>query len=250
MKFSQPVIEALRFRPWPRPDWQWPQLQSHRGYWVGGAKENTLESLSAAKKKGYQMAELDVRLSADEIPIVFHDKDLWRSSRQRARVKKLTAQQLERYDIPSLQEVLCSQNRPEKLNIEIKNDDRLDSLLERRVAEAIKDSKKSEQVLVSGFNPLSLRYFSEEMPEIPRAFLIELDQRYQLSYFRMSGNLIARAHMINWPHQLLTQNLVKALLAAKVPIATWTVNDYRRARTLLSWGVHSIISDRVVPDLL
>src|SRR6266436_1206940 len=45
---------------------------SHRGYHVR-APENTLESFAAAVAMGVDGIETDIRLSADRVPILFHD---------------------------------------------------------------------------------------------------------------------------------------------------------------------------------
>src|SRR3954468_11043895 len=74
MEFSRRIIEALQFQPWPRQSWRWPRLQSHRGYWLEGQAENSLASLEAAKLKGFEMAEFDVRLSIDGVAVLSHDK--------------------------------------------------------------------------------------------------------------------------------------------------------------------------------
>lgn len=80
------------------------------------------------------MIELDVRLSADNVPIVFHDRRLQRTSSSSGLVSKKTALQLSAIDngswfspkfsrerIPSLADVLPLAKRV-KLNIEIKPD--------------------------------------------------------------------------------------------------------------------------------
>jgi glycerophosphoryl diester phosphodiesterase len=240
----------LRLKPFPKVDWQWPQLQSHRGFCLEGARENTLESLAQAKAKNYLMAEVDVRLSKDMVPVLSHDKNLSRLVGKNLKFSALTAKQLEAWDFPTLQEVLRTKNRPDLINIEIKNDDRWDTLLEKKVIQAIRETKKSKCVLVSAFNPISLKVFTEQIPELPRGLLIALDKVHRLSYWRLIGNLVAQAHMINWPYQLLNESLVSFLKDSKVPIATWTVNDYRQASKLLDWGVDTVITDRVLPDQL
>lgn len=250
MQFSRRVIEALSFQPWTRSDWEWPQLQAHRGYCVDGAPENTLAALAAARDKKFQMAEVDVRLSADGVPILFHDRDLKRLLKKKLRVSQLSAKELKKFEIPSLDEVLKTNLRPAKLNIEIKKEDRWDEALEDAVNKVLVTSGCQEEVLISSFNPLVLSYFSKKNPEIPRALLIEIDSWKWLSYLRLSGNFFGRAHMVNWPYQLLNIEIIKFLKDAGVPIATWTVNDYRVAKSLLDLGVDSVITDQIIPELL
>ncbi len=244
------VMKALRFKTWNRSqDWL-PNLQAHRGFCLDGARENTLASLAQAKAKKFEMSEIDVRLSYDEIPVLCHDQRLNRLVGVNKVFSKMTVAELAKYDFPTLEEVLKSKDRPRKINIEIKNDDRRDLKLERKIIEVIKSSKKSKDILVSSFNPFSLIPFIEGLPDVPRALLIGDNPFAKFGYFRIIGSLVAQPHMINWPHQLLNQTLVEFLKDNNVPVAVWTVNDYRQAQELYSWGVDCIISDRIEPDLL
>ncbi len=56
-----------------------PQLIAHRGY-VRRYPENTLEGLAAALNLGARYLELDVQLTRDGIPVLFHDADLRRTT--------------------------------------------------------------------------------------------------------------------------------------------------------------------------
>lgn len=250
MEINRKALEALQIQSWPRSDWQWPKLQAHRGYCMDGQTENSLASLAAAKEKGFEMAEIDVRLSADNIPVLSHDEDLSRLIGRSLKVEDLTAKELAGFQIATLAEVLETRNRPEKINIEIKRENVFEPKVSEQVIKLLKKSKHQDEVIVSSFNPLELRKFSEELPDIPRAFLIEFDKVPMLSYLRLAGNLIAKGHMVNWPHQLLNAEIIKFLKDAGIPVAVWTVNDYRQARSLLDSGVDSVITDRVIPELL
>ncbi len=244
------VRTAFGFKPWPKKsDWL-PRLQSHRGFWVDGARENTLASLAQAKEKHYEMVEIDVRLSLDGIPVLSHDGNLQRLAGVNKIFSKMTAQELAGYEFPTLEEVLKTKNRPGKINIEVKNAELRNFQLEEKIIEVIRITKKFEEVLISSFNPFSLRPFAKALPDVPRALLIERDPIFSLSYLRTAGCLIAQPHMINWPYQLLNRPLVEFLKDRGVPVAVWTVNDYRLAKELFSWGVDTVITDRIVPEKL
>lgn len=242
------LLKFFRFQPWPqKKDWL-PRWQAHRGHCQQGARENTLASLQAAKVKKFEMAEIDVRLSADGIPVLAHDQTLSRLVGVDKKVSSMTARELEEYDFPTLEQVLKTKNRPGKINIEIKNDDSFHLHLEQKIIQVIKTCKKSDDVMVSSFNPFSLSPFAKDLSEIPRALLIEQDWVTSLSYLRLAGSWVAQPHMVNWPQGLLNPRLVQFLKAGGVPVAVWTVNDDQRAQELLSWGVDSVITDRILPQ--
>ena len=76
-----------------------PVVIGHRGclYEV----ENTLPAVEAAAGCGADYAEIDVQLSADGVPVVLHDGNLWRLAGQNLNVSELTADQLTALELPA-----------------------------------------------------------------------------------------------------------------------------------------------------
>lgn len=68
----------------------YPGIIGHRGY-PAAYPENTVSGLVAAAEAGADGVELDVRISADGIPIVIHDPDLSRTGSQRGFVFEMDA---------------------------------------------------------------------------------------------------------------------------------------------------------------
>src|SRR5207302_812759 len=66
---------------------------AHRGLHSDGCPENSLPAFDAAIHAGFGI-ELDVRLSADGAPVVFHDADLGRLCGVDARVSQLPVREL------------------------------------------------------------------------------------------------------------------------------------------------------------
>lgn len=70
-----------------------PQFVAHRGY-PRHYPENTLIGLEAAIKAGARFVEVDVQLSRDRVPLLFHDDDLRRLCGVDGRVHELPYEQL------------------------------------------------------------------------------------------------------------------------------------------------------------
>jgi glycerophosphoryl diester phosphodiesterase len=68
-------------------------LVAHRGY-PRRFPENTLPSVEAAIQAGARFIEVDIQLSQDGIPVVFHDRDLQRLCGQGGAVADYSLQQL------------------------------------------------------------------------------------------------------------------------------------------------------------
>ncbi|WII71567.1 glycerophosphodiester phosphodiesterase [Bdellovibrio sp. 22V] len=233
--------------PWPAHAMKPPRYQGHRGFWKGGAKENTMDAFKAAAQKGLEMVELDVRLSKDLIPVVFHDKDLRRLGNSAKFVFEVTAAEIkERAKAPTLEEVLTSKEVPPKINIEIKTSAILDGRLEQKVAELILKHKAEDRVLFSSFNPLALWRLSYHLPQVPRALLASKDPEDPENKIYLRHLWLApyvRVHALHLDHEFVSVNEVKRWMKRKVPVALWTVNNKEKALAYLEAGALSIISD-------
>jgi len=96
----------------------------HRGA-AGLAPENTLEAFRAGIENDVDILELDVRLTADKVPVVIHDPDTLRTHKKHltishATLAELKAKTLEN-PVPTLEEVLDEFFGDILLNIELKS---------------------------------------------------------------------------------------------------------------------------------
>ncbi|MBY4677938.1 glycerophosphodiester phosphodiesterase family protein [Marinobacterium arenosum] len=71
------------------------RLVAHRGY-QRHYPENTLLALQQAVDRGVRQLELDIQLSADQVPMVYHDIELQRISGVNGRIDQLSAAELSR----------------------------------------------------------------------------------------------------------------------------------------------------------
>ena len=219
-----------------------PKLQSHRGYCVDGAIPNTLASIKAAYALGYEMAEFDVRLTADNSCILFHDSDL-----NGMKINTSTLQTLRNHiTISTLEDVFewFSSVKQFKLNIEIKSRGIFNFTLEKEVARLIRNFNLEKRVLVSSFNPFTLSKIRTFCPTVYRAILLTLSEEHGNNFITRSLvlNFLCRPHMLNLRYSDYTEKY--RVLAQKVPVVLWTVNDlafYRAVQT----KVHGIISDEI-----
>lgn len=70
-----------------------PKLVAHRGY-AARYPENTLLAMCAAVEAGAHYLEFDVQLSADKVPVLFHDHDLQRMCGQHGAIHEHTLNRL------------------------------------------------------------------------------------------------------------------------------------------------------------
>jgi glycerophosphoryl diester phosphodiesterase len=220
--------------------------QVHRGYWRGGAVENSLAAFVAAFDHDAAMVECDVRLSRDQVPVLWHDISLERTAAAtRLRVRETDWVDLERQGLCRLEDALttCASLR---FNIEIKWDEHDHGPVVERVAQVIARTKSAARVLISSFHPVCVWHVRRRMPDVPVALLLrDLQWLWQWGMLRLVG-----AHLVHLPIQLVTPERVRLLQRQGFKISVWTVNDFNLSQQLLSWGVDSIISDELPPAAL
>lgn len=73
-----------------------PELVAHRGY-AQHYPENTLIGIDAAIRAGARYIEVDVQLSADQVPVLFHDRTLDRLCRTPGMIHEFTREQLKSF---------------------------------------------------------------------------------------------------------------------------------------------------------
>ncbi len=71
-----------------------PELVAHRGYPLH-FPENTLPGIEAAIQAGARFLEIDIQLTKDQLPVLFHDRDLRRVCGVRGTVHDYTLAQLQ-----------------------------------------------------------------------------------------------------------------------------------------------------------
>ncbi|HEY6919368.1 MAG TPA: glycerophosphodiester phosphodiesterase family protein [Tabrizicola sp.] len=141
-----------------------------------GVIENSPSAIRAAVQAGYAI-EIDLQLSADGVPMVFHDEELDRLTEETGPVNARTATELGRIAlkgssdrIPTLAEVLTLIAGRVPLLIEIKDQTLVmgptDGRLEAATAKALEGY--AGDVAVMSFNPHSIAHMARLAPHLPR----------------------------------------------------------------------------------
>lgn len=160
-----------------------PMVFAHRGA-SGVCFENTMQAFKEAARLHADGIELDVQLTADGVPVIVHDMDLYRISGIRKLVSDLHFSELQHINIgnkffrifkghriPTLQEVVsfCELKRL-ALNIELK-----ETVSERPelLRNIIDIAMLSDSVHLSSFDPEILRKAKALEPSIETALLVK-----------------------------------------------------------------------------
>ena len=156
-----------------------PLVLAHRGA-SHDAPENTLTAFELAKKMGADGIELDTSLTRDGVPVVIHDLTLDGTTDGQGPVNTYTLAMIKMLDagssfdaahagihVPTLDEALETIGKDLIVNIELKANSWYSDGLDQAVLNVIRKHSAQGHVIISSFNPFTLRRFRQLAPEIP-----------------------------------------------------------------------------------
>ena len=246
---------------------QHPWVIAHRGY-RAKYPENTLAAFDAAIQVGADMIELDVCLSEDRIPVVIHDETLDRTTDGNGIVQEKSLEELKQLDagswfspqfkgekIPTLEEVLLQVQGKISVNIEIKpegfEEKQKPDSIEIQVCQLVRDYEMEDEVLISSFNHAffprmekwlktqtmknALRFAPLQEDHLEMEELLQICHRYHAFAFHPDESLV-------------TREMIEKMSASEFPVLTYTVNEKKRMKELMDWGISGIFTDE--PELM
>lgn len=237
---------------------------AHRGLHNAGVGliENAMGAFEAAARAGYGI-ELDVHGTLDGEAIVFHDRTLDRLTETRGRTSSRTAEELKALKlggtgetIPTLGDVLDQIAGRVPILIEIKSRKRKVGRLEGRIAELIENYRGP--VAVQSFNPYSMGWFAEHMPQLARGqlaldFRKITDKRMpamaRICLRHMLLNYISKPNFVAYEWGALPSWAAKRARLFGLPVLAWTVDSPDIAGRIRG-HVDNIIFEGFTPDVL
>lgn len=223
-----------------------PIIFAHRGASMR-APENTLAAFRLAKAEGADAIELDVKLSADGVPVVIHDPTVDRTTDGSGTVATLSLAALKELDagegqhIPTLDEVFAEMGKDFFINVELTNYTTPKDDLVEKVVELIQKHERAQSTLFSSFLPKNLHRAEKLLPQTPRGLLtlpnfIGWVARF---YAFPRGNYQA-LH----PHRKnASVRQIKQAHRMSRRVHVWTVDAPDEMRKLAAWGVDGIFTN-------
>lgn len=222
---------------------------AHRG--GEGGIENTLEALEAAARQGMDYGEIDVQLTADGVPVLFHDGSLTRMAGRGESVGELTWEELrqipvtdyahpgETARIPSLEETLAAMAGEDMgLLIELKPAAGGSEALADAVIALVERYDFGDRAMFMSLDYLCLMTVMERHPEWWAGFCAygaagDIDDavwRYQVDFLAVEEALVSN-------------RLVTRAREVDLPVYVWSVYDGEKMLQYLEMGVSGIITD-------
>lgn len=235
----------------------------HRGA-AAYAPENTLEGIHTAADMGIEWVELDVKLTKDDVPIIFHDEELDRTTNGSGLVKDKTYEEIMQLEagswfgdsfagikIPTLEEVIdVLIERGLGLNLEIKPCPGR----EKETAEAALDILSHywddhDRLLISSFQPISLEAAKDVAEDWNRGLLLAPEGEAGIinpNWKDLADYLEVKT--VNLGTKIATRKTIEEIIDLGLHPLVYTVNDPLEGRKYQSWGVEAMFSDE--PDVI
>lgn len=227
----------------------------HRGA-AGHAPENTLSSFQKALSLNVDMIELDVHLCQSGEVVVIHNKDTKKIDKKKGFIKNKTWAELQKINIPKLEEVLDLIKGRTRINIELKS-----PKTAKPVAEIInkylnQKNWSCEKFLISSFNHRELKEIKQHLPQIKIGLLISHMGPFSFwinklplifNYYLKTAERL-NAFSLNIHRKLVTPKIIQVTQAQNIKAFVYTVNNPAEIRHLKEMGVDGIFSD--YPDRL
>jgi glycerophosphoryl diester phosphodiesterase len=226
---------------------------AHRGA-SGSAPENTIAAFELAVAHGADAIELDVRLTADGVPVVLHDAILDRTTSGRGPLGALTLEQVQRLDaavrfpafrgsgvtVPTLAEVL--RTIPDiAVLVEIK-----EPAAQEAVERVLREENAIDRCVLASEHHSALTRFREP-PFAVAASGAEIGALYRAALFRRVPERVAY-HTMSVPHRhrgltVPTPRFLRAARKLGCPVHVWTVDDPAVAQRLWATGISGIVTN-------
>ncbi|WP_323750624.1 glycerophosphodiester phosphodiesterase family protein [Marinobacter sp.] len=222
------------------------EITAHRGS-PSVAPENTVSAIQQAIKEGSDYIEIDVQLTADGVPVLWHDTDMLRIFGLPQRINDLPFQQLRELDagswfstkyaderIASLADAIEATRGKANLLVDLKPN-RNEQALVSAVVKVLQEKNAVAGTVIAAADWPILEMAKTEEPKLRTALLAQFvvgplwQDRYDILGIRSnraSAAMVARAH------------------EAGNELFVWTVNTPEEMTRFIDMGVDNIITDQ------
>ncbi len=234
-------------------------IVAHRGV-PGEAPENTLPSFQRAIDLGADAVELDVRLTADRVPAVFHYFYLDGATSLTGPIFDCTFDQLRRapilgkgdrdlgdVKIPTLWEVLETIGGQIGLEIEIKGPEPESSEIVGTVLGRFKHLWETMEV-TSG-EPALLLDIQRQCPGLATDLLFPRSESWMkldvVAYLAAQRARLARARAVHLHPTQLSAEVVAAVRRLGIEVHAWDVNDEQALAAIVELNIPRLCTDKL-----
>lgn len=234
------------------------EIVAHRGISIE-APENTIASFQRAVELGADAVELDVRLTSDKIPVVYHYFYLQENTSTMGAIFNFTLEQVRNVqvfckknpyvkagNISTLQEILEMFGGKIGLEIEIKGPEPEAPKIIGNVLNKYK--KLWGTIEVTSYEPALLLAIQEICPGLAADLLLPRSESWMkldvVQYQAIHRSRLAKARAVHLHPTQLSDNIVSSLRQYGIEIHAWDVNDKRALEIIAKYGIQRFDTDK------
>lgn len=235
------------------------EIVAHRGV-SNEYSENTIPSFNRAVEMGADAVELDIRLTADNIPVVYHYFYLNEVTSLSGPIFNYTYDQLldcqfvekdgvdgSFYRIPTLEEVLEAIGGKIGLEIEIKGPELEAPSI---IADVLGKWKHIwETIELTSYEPIMLINIKKECPGIATDLLFPRSESWMeidvVTYLALHRAKLANARAVHLHPTQLTQSVVEGIRSQGVEVHAWDINDKESLKLTNDLEIPKICTDKL-----
>jgi glycerophosphoryl diester phosphodiesterase len=211
---------------------------AHRGG-RAHAPENTLRAFRKGLELGAAGLETDVWLSADGHPMLVHDEVFWRGLRH-VDVRRSTAADLARFEIPRLQDLFDECGTDYDLSIDLKDPASAEATVEVLRRHGV---PSRSWLCINGLDLLAeVREHAPDVRVVHSRRRDKIGTEVERHAARLAG---LGVDAMNMHHTDWSAGLVTLFHRFGVQAFAWDVQHVRNLRTMLDYDIDAIYSDRV-----
>lgn len=233
------------------------EVVAHRGA-RDERPENTIASFQLALDLGVDAVELDVRLTRDGFPVVYHYFYLDEATNGSGPIFAQTFEQtrhlktrgsngeISSFGIPSLEEVLATFAGRIGLEIELKGPEAESAEIVAGTLRRYEDAWPT--IEVTSYEPTLLLEVQRRCPGLATDLLLPRSESWMnldvCAYWAVQRGRLARARAVHLHPTQLSQDVVATIRSGSVDVHAWDVNDEQSLALVTELGITKVCTDR------
>jgi len=234
------------------------EIIAHRGF-SAIAPENTLAAFEVAIARGASSIEFDIQLSADSLPVIFHDAILDRITGVSGKVRDKNLSELQTLDagkwfshefsgqkIPTLDAALAILRKVDKfLYFDVKPHCEWSDSEVADFVKTLHDSGIQSKCVITSFNDGFLEQVRQISDDLPIGHIVANLEVYKA---QLAKAVVKGDRLISSLYRVLLENpgLIAESRSQGVDIVAWTVDDREDMQKLLDLGITRIVTNCLI----
>ena len=237
------------------------EIIAHRGF-SSIAPENTLAAFELAIARGADSIEFDIQLSADGVPVVFHDATLDRITGVSGKVRETNLSELQtlnagkwfsdefsRKKIPTFKEALAILKNVDKfLYFDVKPHCEWSDTEVAEFVNTLRHAGIQEKCVITSFSDKFLGQVRRLNGDLAIGHIVANLEAYKT---QLSQAVAHRDNLITSLYRVLLENpaLIPETCNQGVDIVAWTVDDRADMQKLIDLGVTRIVTNCLIGSI-